>query len=253
VNRRLKDVIRRFLPRSIRAHRIVGGPLRGQKLVTSWHDYPAAITGRTERPLLEWFSKQVGAGETWLDIGAHYGYTVIALSRLVGSSGRVYAFEPMIASAGCISQASHMNRFMQLTVVPVALGNCEDLGVRHLPLERGMVDSTLGEHTCQEPFLVSRLDWLWPRINSGKHVIHGVKIDVQGMEIQVLKGMVDVLHQFKPTLAIELHDGVNRQEFLDQLKIAGYPEPGRPIEPVPGETDPRYLDNRSYAFFPPAQ
>ena len=90
----LKAQIRRFMPRSVRPHRILAGRLRGYRIVTSWHDYPGAILGRTERPLLDWFDGHVRPGETWLDVGAHYGYTAIALSRLVGPQRRVFAFEP---------------------------------------------------------------------------------------------------------------------------------------------------------------
>ena len=247
MNRHLKNFIRRALPRPILSHRILGGPLRGQKLVTSWHDYPAAILGRTERPLLDWFSRNVRTGDTWLDIGAHYGYTAIALSRLVGPNGRVYAFEPMVASAGCISQARPLNDLPQLTVMPVALGNCEDLCVQHLPLERGMVDSTIGPQTILEPFLVSGLDWLWARIHCGKDVIHGVKIDVQGMELHVLRGMVGILRRHRPKLAIEFHRGVSRDEILELLAGAGYSRLGLPIEPA-GEPAPGYSDDKSYAF-----
>jgi len=80
----LKTWLRPLLPRKIRPMRILGGPLRGQLIVTSWHDYPAAIVGRTELQLLKWFEAHVRKGQTWLDVGAHYGYTAIALSRLVG-------------------------------------------------------------------------------------------------------------------------------------------------------------------------
>ena len=68
--------------------------------MTSWHDYPAAILGRTEGALLAYFAKHASSGETWLDVGAHYGYTAIALSKLVGGNGRVFAFEPMLNTAG---------------------------------------------------------------------------------------------------------------------------------------------------------
>ena len=98
VNEILKSFLRALLPRSIGRQRILAGPLEGQWIVTSWHDYPAAITGRTERPLLDWLAENVKPGETWLDVGAHYGYTAIALSRLVGPTGRVFAFEPTPAT-----------------------------------------------------------------------------------------------------------------------------------------------------------
>lgn len=245
-----KETVRRFLPRSIASHRVLSGPLRGQFLVTSWHDYPAAILGRTEHGLLDWFAANVRSGETWLDIGAHYGYTAVALCRLVGTGGRVYAFEPMIATAGCIGRARALNGLEQLTVVPVALGDCNDLTGRGLPKVRGMVDSTLNDGSVEEPFLVSSLDWLWPRISRESERIDGIKIDVQGMEIEVLRGMRNVLRQYGPKLAIELHQGVCRQEFLDLLEEAGYTQPGSPIEPLQGESMPQYANDRSYAFLP---
>ena len=92
VGQRLKYTIRYFLPHRIKRHRILAGSLQGCQIVTSWHDLPALITGRTERSLLDWLTMNVKPGETWLDIGAHCGYTAIALCRLVGDQGRVFAF-----------------------------------------------------------------------------------------------------------------------------------------------------------------
>src|SRR5207237_10129798 len=96
----LKESIRRIRPDAMRPHSILAGPLRGASIYTSWHDYPGAILGTTEKPLLSWFQRHVSAGETWIDIGAHYGYTAIALCRLVGPTGRVVAFEPVPTTAG---------------------------------------------------------------------------------------------------------------------------------------------------------
>jgi FkbM family methyltransferase len=249
MNERLKAVIRRSLPRSLRSHRILGGPLRGSVIVTSWHDYPAAILGRTEGPLLDYFMNNVRQGETWLDIGAHYGYTAIALSRLVGPSGRVFAFEPMLNTAGCISRTRFLNNLSHLTVVPTALGDCPDTTISSLRSVRGMIDSTLQDSGgFKESFITSRLDWLWPRISGGDTRVDGVKIDVQGMELQVLKGMANLARSYRPRLLIEIHKGVSRTELLDLIASIGYEPQGSPVEPLPGETDPIYADDRTYLF-----
>jgi FkbM family methyltransferase len=252
MNEALKKYIRRLLPRSIGPRRILGGPLRGQSLVTSWHDYPAAILGRTERPLLQWFTENVRPGETWLDVGAHYGYTAIALAQLVGPEGRVYAFEPMTSTAGCIARSRSLNRLSQLTVVPVALGYCDSIAALELPEVRGMLDSTKVGSGRGEPFFVANFDWLWPRISqTASGVIprvDGVKIDVQGMEIEALKGMFATLQQHRPKLVVELHKGVSRQELLSLLDSAGYSRQGSPIENAAGERE--YFDDHSYAFSP---
>lgn len=240
------------MPRSVRAHRILGGRLRGYRIVTSWRDYPAAILGRTERALLEWFERHVGAGETWLDVGAHYGYTAIALSRLVGPRGRVFAFEPELATAGCLARTRQVNDLSQLIVIPLALGAPDSLAVHSLPTTRGMVDGTVAaEGNAVSAFLTARLDWAWEQLCGGQPRIDGIKIDVQGMELEALRGMTRLLREFTPRLVVEVHHGVDRQVLLDLLESVGYARLGQAVE-TRGETSALYLDDRSYAFTTPA-
>ena len=248
----MKGLARFLMPRRIRPRRILAGPLRGYRLVTSWHDYPAGLSGRTERPLLDWFAKRARPGDTWLDVGAHYGYTAFALARLVGPSGRVFAFEPVAASAGCVEQGRVLNGLSQVTVLPFGLGAPDDLQVRRLPLIRGMADSTLSQDldawAVTAP--VARFDWLWPLVGGANATIHGVKIDVQGMELEALEGMRDALTRWRPSLVVELHAGVSRERLLALIAACGYSSRATPIEPEPGEQAPLLLDNRSYAFSP---
>lgn len=244
-----KTAVRRFLPRQVAPQRIWKGPLKGSTIVTSWHDYPAAILGYTERPLLDWFAVNVKPGETWFDIGAHYGYTAIALARLVGSAGRVFAFEPMLSTAGYLAQTRALNRFSQLTVVPFALAAPDTLTTARLPVVRGMVDSTIAQDAAwYETILVARLDWLWAKINDGDTRLHGVKIDVQGMELEVLRGMWETLQVYRPKLVVEVHSGVNRLELLEVIEAAGYQKRAVPVEPIDGEVEAQFIDDHSYAF-----
>lgn len=242
--------IRALLPKNIGIHRILSGPNKGYRIYTSWFDYPAAILGYTERPLLKWFATQVQPGETWLDIGAHYGYTAIALCRYVGHQGRVFAFEPMINTAGYLSRTRQINDFDQLTIIPMGLGDKQELTMLRLPVVRGMVDSTLVNKAANETFLVCSLDWLWLRINEGDERVHGIKVDVQGMELNVLSGMTEVVHAQRPKLVIELHHGVDRKELFNLLDQLGYSRQANVLEPIPGEVEPLFIDDRSYAFYP---
>lgn len=247
-----KTFLRSLLPRKIGPQHIIGGPLRGSIIVTSWHDYPAAILGYTERPLLGWFAHHVRRGETWLDIGSHYGYTALALSRLVGSEGRVFAFEPMVSTAGCVAQTRLLNQMSQLTVVPMALAELPgEMTIQRLPTTRGMADSTLSvDGKWSELLYVTSLDWLWSRICGGQKQVDGIKIDVQGMELDVLRGGCEILRQWTPRLIVEVHAGVDRVELLRLLASVGYGGEGVPVDPEPGGHSPQYLDNHSYAFFP---
>lgn len=256
MNPALKNTLRQFLPRTLKPHSIYGGPLRAYRIVTSWYDYPAAILGYTERPLLDWFAQNVHAGETWLDIGAHYGYTALALAHHVGAQGRVFAFEPMLTSAGCIAQTRRLNQLDRLTVLPIALGDASLLHIEQLPVVRGMLDSTLAhnssgtEHAWEETLLVVALDTLWTTIAGADTHLHGIKLDVQGMELHVLRGMQELLCAQRPRLVVEVHAGVSRPELLGFLKSVGYTHSAVAIEPVAGETSAQFHDDKSYYFAP---
>jgi FkbM family methyltransferase len=247
VNEFLKSSIRRFLPKTVGKRRILAGPLKGFCIFTSWYDYPAAITGRTEKSLIAWFQENIRPGETWLDVGAHYGYTAIALSRFVGSRGRVFAFEPMLTTAGYLNQTMAVNGFSQSTVLPFALGQRENITIKQLPVERGMIDSTI-ENTEKVQFFTTNLDWLWSQINNNEPKIDGIKIDVQGMELSVLKGMIGILRKQNPVILLEFHKGADREKISAFLSSAGYQEPG--IHPGGDKpvSDNNYLDNQSYVF-----
>lgn len=252
MNPTLKRNLRRLMPRTLKPHHIRGGALRNYRIVTSWHDYPAAILGRTETQLLDWFAANVKTGETWLDVGAHYGYTALALSHFVGAGGRVFAFEPMLTSAGCLAETRRLNKLKQLTIVPLALGDGTGLEPQTLPVVRGMADSTLLQSgnaaTWTEILLAAPLDELWDELCGSDRHVDGIKIDVQGMELSVLRGMKNLLQAQHPKLVVEVHTGVERGELCALLQQAGYSSPAIPVEPAVGETSAQFLDNKSYAF-----
>jgi FkbM family methyltransferase len=218
--------------------------------VTSWHDYPGAILGRTERALLAWFQGNVGVGQTWLDVGAHYGYTALALSRLVGPSGRVFAFEPVLSTAGHLARTRSLNRLTQLTVVPFGLGAPARFEIDQLPLVRGMAESGVkADAPWREALLIARLDAVWEDLCGGRERIDGVKIDVQGMELLAVRGMGALLRRFTPKLVIELHRGVDRSELHDVLRSIGYSTRAVAIDAATQDSG-TLLDNCSYAFAP---
>lgn len=243
----LKSEIRKLAPRAPRAYRILSGPLRGQAIVTSLHDYPAAILGRTEKPLLAWFRNNVRLDETWLDIGAHYGYTALALAGLVGRNGRVYAFEPSLSTVSHLSKTCALNKVSQVTVVPFGLGEAGDIRIVAVAVDRGMANHDLGGTTTENIYVVG-FDHLWASI--GSQTVHGIKIDVQGMEWQVLQGMTETLANQRPKLVIEFHPKVDRKPILEALNAAGYKLPATPIAPLSAESEAAYYDDRSYAFEP---
>ncbi|HWE52846.1 MAG TPA: FkbM family methyltransferase [Bryobacteraceae bacterium] len=243
---RLKEAIRHLLPARRKVHRIRSGPLAGYLIHTSWHDYPGAIRGNTETKLLEWFRQNVRPGETWLDVGAHYGYTAIALSRLVGRNGRVIAFEPVLSTADSLECTREVNGLEQLKIVPLGLSSGSDAGVRRMAVHRGMAEASLSNSASSEPVTTAGFDRVWESLCAADPAIHGVKIDVQGMEGLVLAGMTGALRRWKPRLVIEFHPGVERGAILDLLEGCGYDRHPEALENSSGGIK----DDKSYAFVP---
>jgi hypothetical protein len=110
-----------------------------------------------------------------------------------------------------------------------------------------MANHSLSGAATETIFLVG-FDNLWKAL--GERPVHGVKIDVQGMESQVLEGMKSSLANHQPKLVIEFHRGAERAVILRLLSKVGYVVPGTPIEPLPRETEAVYNDDHSYAFAP---
>lgn len=246
-----KNFLRRFLPKTIRQHSIRNGPLKGMLIYTSWHDYPRAILGYAEPKLTEWFQAHVTPKETWIDVGAYHGYTSIALSRLVGDQGRVVAFEPQLGAASCLARTKAANRLRQLQVVPLALGDSTHLNFLEGTNFHGMLQKQNGAVASEEAgysALTIAFDSFWSAVGEGDSEISGIKLDVQGFEIAVIRGMLGVLKKYRPKLIIELHAGVDRTELLDLVAKAGYSREAVPIEPLGDEAKALFLDDRNYQF-----
>jgi FkbM family methyltransferase len=206
------------------------------RIFTSWQDYPRSILGSAETPLCRWIEEHASKGETWIDIGAHHGVTSLALSRAVGVGGRVFAFEPVLSSAGFLARTREANALTQMTVVPLAMGNAQELTLVRVSLEsKGMIAITpkmragtwagVGEIVYEMAF-----DRIWPVLNDGIDRVDGIKVDVQGAESYVLRGLRETLERHKPKLVVEYHDYADLTEFLETLESVGYSRVGRDID-----------------------
>lgn len=217
-------------------------------MVTSWHENFTGLVGRTEPDVIAWFDANAHPGETWLDIGANYGYTALRLAGLVGSSGRVFAFEPKLSTAGYLSQTMALNGLSQVTIVPAGLNTPDSIEIQRFHTCGSMAVGAGCVHGALETVMIAKLDWLWPRICGGNQRVDGVKIDVQGMELGVLRGMEEILARDTPRLIVELHHGVDRAELVDLLEGCGYDRRATAVFHAQDESLER--DNFSYAFTP---
>jgi FkbM family methyltransferase len=146
------------------------------------------LMGTNERDFL---SRHVRAGMSVLDIGANIGLYSILLAELVGAQGKVLAFEPDPALFEAAVTNSRLNgKDGVITIHNLALGSRTGRAVLHRsPYNSG--DNRLsasGAHKESVVVSIARGD----DVLAGRH-IDLIKMDVQGWEAEVLRGMEQTL------------------------------------------------------------
>ncbi len=143
------------------------------------------LMGRAERVALE---SMVRSGHTLVDVGANLGLYTVLLSRRVGPSGRVIAFEPDPDLFQLLEQSCQLNGCVNVEAHNLGLGSRPArLPMRKMILNSG--DNTLGQEGSKwfrhEVLIeVVSLDEFIPGLRADL-----IKIDVQGWEFEVVRGM----------------------------------------------------------------
>jgi FkbM family methyltransferase len=160
-----------------------------------------AYEGRWEPWVTEFFLREVRPGDVFIDIGANCGFFSILAAHLVGPTGFVVAFEPQKKLATLVSNSLMINGFDSYSrVQTVAVG--EDVGeatLGHVGTLRGSASLTPGfgdGTTLSDQVKVRPLDLALADVaqSAGRPVVPTVmKIDVEGYEFSVWKGMKNVL------------------------------------------------------------
>ena len=144
----------------------------------------AGWMGRAER---RFFPGVIAPGMSVVDIGANIGLYSVFFSRLVGTEGAVYAFEPDPALFAALDRARNLAARENLHVFPVALGN----EAARKRLRRSFFNS--GDNRLQASALAD--DSLEITVARGDEIladalaIDFIKIDVQGWELHALRGL----------------------------------------------------------------
>ena len=168
--------------------------------------------------------KFLHTGDTFFDIGANIGYFSMKGMHCVGKSGEVHSFEPVPQCMESLNRLYQLNPGYHLVINPVGLGEKEEL--RDLVLNTDNIGgSTVVKNLLPDsitggtiPVQIRRLDRYMVE-NSVNH-IHLMKIDVEGFEFPVLKGLsayfdgtdqrppiiCEVTPEAYPLLGTSLHD-----------------------------------------------
>jgi len=140
-------------------------------------------------------------GMTVLDIGANVGFFTALSADLVGSSGRVIAVEPNSENCRLILRTAEINQFDNVELLPIALA--ESNGWSHFVNHLGSNGSLAG---ASESELVGGWGQIVP-VMRGDDLIKGsidvVKMDVEGAEARVVRGMAGLIEEHRPVVVTE--------------------------------------------------
>ncbi len=195
---------------------------------TSDHVATRAKSVQKEPFTVRWIEEQLRSGEVLYDVGANVGaYSLIAAKAHKGRV-KIYAFEPVFASYADLCWNVLYNACEE-SVMPLPFALAKETG----PLMMGLssLRSGAASHdphpvlsgaagTQRFPFLAFKLDDLISA--TGLPVPNHLKLDVDGAELDVLKGAVSTLRA--PTLRsllVELNAQAEADGILAFIEEAG--------------------------------
>jgi FkbM family methyltransferase len=188
-----------------------GYRLRGAK--ASSQSWTAAFLGTYGEDAVDALAPYVEPDSVILDIGASMGFFTIPAARLARSVGAaVVSYEPVPANADLLRSNVELNGFQDLvTVRPVGLGPAADelamvvegAGAGNASITAGVGSQQLAGHvadgalnnTIRVP--IETLD--------AQNLVNctALKIDVEGFELDVLAGGVDLVRRSRPAIYAE--------------------------------------------------
>ncbi len=143
-------------------------------------------------PLLDAMRRYLKAGDTFIDVGANIGYISAVAADIVGTPGQVHAFEPVGRYFERLSELARANPAHTIVANRCAAGATPGAGtiaVTHEPGQNTMVPGYKrdGEVEHVEVVRVVRLDQYFSE--NQLHRVAMIKIDAEGFELPILKGL----------------------------------------------------------------
>lgn len=178
-------------------------------------------------------SKLIKTGMTFIDIGANIGLYSVIVAYLVGKEGKVIAVEPQSDLCDLFQENMRINNLTNVILKPIALGAHSGKGEIFQVSATNVGAATLKIKNTEDYFgtpvkvSVQSLDQVLKELNIS--AVHGLKIDTEGAELEILKGFRHWLANKPPSfLFVECIDsnlnrfGHNAEELISFLKKYEY-------------------------------
>jgi len=186
-----------------------------------------------EQLLERQYSKFIDAGDVVVDVGAHAGRHLACFAKLVGARGHVHGFEPLPDMHAQLRKrfASAKNVTVHNVALSDIAGPVEFVHAVGAPEESGLRERSYNRPGAVTP---TRIEVTAERLDSHADALHGlrfIKIDVEGAEMNVLHGAVEVLSRYRPIVSVEYgrpaygaygHETFTLFDFAEQHGYAMY-------------------------------
>lgn len=173
--------------------------------------------------------KEIKEGDVVLDIGAHIGYYTLIFARLVGEKGHIFAFEPDPNNFHILKRNVEINGYQNITLVQAAVSDING-SINLYQSNHNSANNIIGyipsDNRKSVKVKTIRLDDYFKNYN---RKINFIKIDVEGSEGKVIKGMsltlpidknVKIITEFYPQSLQE--SDTNPKEYLQMIAGLGY-------------------------------
>lgn len=165
------------------------------------------------------FRQLLGPGDVVIEAGANFGTLTVPIAQMVGREGTVFAFEPQRLVYQVLNANVALNSLTNVITMPAGLGaRPGDLRVPALDpaQERNFGGVSVSGHANGEPVPVMTID------NLNLPHCRFIKVDVEGMECEVLEGARDTVARFKPILYVENDRAEHSRRLITLIQSMGY-------------------------------
>lgn len=194
---------------------ILQGPMKGLRWVTGASDHGCWL-GSYEFRKRAALESSLSEGGVFFDVGANVGFYTLLGAVKVGA-GRVYAFEPLPDNLRYLRTHVDTNGLSNVEIIEAAVAAASGTARFEEAASRAM--GRLSDEGGIEVDVVT-LDEL---VASGRvEAPDVIKIDVEGAELDVLKGAREILATRRPTVFLATHGAEVHAACCGYLQELGY-------------------------------
>ncbi len=216
---RMAFIIAKAIPTGM-SFSIKSGPMKGKKWIAGaaagQGKGVSVILGRSEEKMLRYMNEMMCKSSKYkvcFDFGANVGFYTLLFSMY---ADKVYAFEPLPRNLHYLVKLIFINKINNVHVVPAAVSCCSRISF----FSEGE-NAALGK--LDDKGNIPVLSITCDKFTEETGIVPDLmKIDVEGSELNLLRGAENILKKHHPSIVLSIHSTDLRRDCIDFLRETGY-------------------------------